>query len=73
MVNLFICQCDMCLSDCEDHCYMGSRIGSRKTCISVCLHCPMEGWSMCMASPRRAPNSPRRMEGGGAPHLALPP
>jgi len=48
-------------------------IDSTKVCISVCLCCPMEGENMCMASPRRAPNSPRRLEGGGAPQLALPP
>ena len=28
---------------------------------------------MYMASPRRAPYSPRRPEGGGSPRLALPP
>jgi hypothetical protein len=28
---------------------------------------------MCMASPRHTPYTPRRLEGGGSPHLALPP
>ena len=28
---------------------------------------------MCMASPRRAPYSPRHLEGGSLPHLAFPP
>jgi hypothetical protein len=27
----------------EGLCYMGSRIGSRKVCISLCLCCPIEG------------------------------
>jgi len=40
---------------------------------NVCLSCSNVGEGMCMASPRRAPYSPRRLEGGGSPRLALLP
>jgi len=44
---------------------MGSRIDSNK----VCLCCSIVGYSMRMASPRRAPYSSRHLEGGGSPRL----
>ena len=40
--------------------------------LGVFFCCFIVGQDMCMASPRRAPQSPRCLDGGGSPHLTLP-
>ena len=55
------------------HRTIDSQIGSTKLCINTCSSCSNVRECMCMASPRRVPNLPRHLEGGGSPCLALLP
>lgn len=55
------------------HMCIDSKFSSKKVHINVCLFYSNVGEGMCMVLPGHTPYSPRRMERGGSPCLALLP